>query len=1443
MYRICLRTRPLLRFHLPRNISSSRKPIINSTNTSIENSQTAPPPVPDHRHTLPLIPSQSLYRTSVVSLSAAAVVFASVAFLSSDSDHRGATNPLYAGAEHAARKAADSFDRIFHHAKRTGVAAAVLWQSLCSVLSSANHEVRSGFEIRVAALLADISAANSGRRAAIVGAGGGAVVDWLLESVAVAKDGGGTQAESARALAYLIADPNVSAAVLGRPHAVPSLLRFIFSCQPRRSKNKKQHSRRSAFDISDSLKGRSMLVAAIMDIVTSSCDNAEEVFFKPSLPGNAETRDIAAALQVIEEGGLHLDEPPEGEDDGGGTGRKGIGIKILEGTPVLGLSRTSSDASHEELKHQTPKTLIYQNKYETSLEQKKMSSSVVPGLWDDLHCEHVAVPFATWALANWATASPMNRSHIQELDRDGNAVMSALLAPERSVKWHASLVVRLLLEDRNTPLNESVSDWASSLLSTISQACKHEDVSLAQVAFSAFLLSVERSPGVQKIVMEKGLNPMRDIAKQMTRHKQVQEAMAKALELLCTGELHLSLEESQKWSGILLPWVFGTFSSDTIRSSAIKILSQILEDYGPTSVPLSQGWLAMMLSEVQISIKKSNDKRTSQPKSDKRTSQPKSDNVKTLINSANIASAAQVANQLSSAVVNLAAKQLGIASNSGDASPLADFLSLEPLAGPFKNLKKDNLPKLDATDSALATLKGIKALTEVCAEDSLRQDMIVDFGILCLLRRFLLSDDYEKLAAIEAYDASSRAHEGKERIANVDGEPTISDANDPASVRVPPTPHIRKHAARLLTILSLLPKVKKVITADETWCKWLDDCANGRIPGCSDLKMQSYARAALLNMFCNDQPNGRSESGSGGPSDGGVKNYRNLCPRYDDMIFLINSHLPHWKCPKETDQQEAFSKEISLVTSADTEDETESLNDRNCSISNDSNKSNPDANYPPLDIVFVHGLRGGPYKTWRIAEEKSSTSSHLVEKIDEEAGKLGTFWPGEWLSSDFPEARLFSLKYKTNLTQWSGASLPLQEVSSMLLEKLVAAGIGNRPVVFVTHSMGGLVVKQILHKAKEENFDNLVKNTIGIVFYSCPHFGSKLADMPWRMGFVLRPAPTIGELRSGSSRLIELNDYIRHLHKKGLLDVLSFCETKVTPIVEGYGGWAFRTEIVPIESAYPGFGELVVLESTDHINSCKPVSRLDPSYTETLKLSITATTNRGITTLTHSHSHSPKPKSTLKKRKRYRKLYPGEATGITEEMRFVAMRLHNATVSEQDQSHSDTWHPSIEGFLRYLVDTHLIFATLQRIVDESDNVSYAYMRKTGLERSEGLLKDLEWLEEEGNEIPNPSSPGLTYANYLEELAERSAPLFLSHFYNIYFSHIAAGQVIAKKVSEKLLDGKELELYRWEGDVAELLKGVRDKLNMLSEHWSRDEKNRCLKETTKAFRLPSLMIDA
>lgn len=232
------------------------------------------------------------------------------------------------------------------------------------------------------------------------------------------------------------------------------------------------------------------------------------------------------------------------------------------------------------------------------------------------------------------------------------------------------------------------------------------------------------------------------------------------------------------------------------------------------------------------------------------------------------------------------------------------------------------------------------------------------------------------------------------------------------------------------------------------------------------------------------------------------------------------------------------------------------------------------------------------------------------------------------------------------------------------------------------------------------------------------------------------------------------------------------------------------------------------------------------------------------------------PGSRQRERRRYRKQYPGEVKGITEEMRFVTMKLRTCgkrkskdisassdaeelgIEGNQDEgleNNGASWEPRMEGFLKYLVDSKLVFHTIENIVDESSDVSYVYFRKTGLERSDGLSKDLEWLRLQGNVIPQPSYPGTMYAQYLKELAEKSRPLFLSHFYNIYFSHIAGGQVIAKQVSERLSEGREFEFYRWEGDAEELLRGVREKLNAIGEHWSRDEKNKCLREATKTFR--------
>uniref|UniRef100_A0A0D9VUV5 Heme oxygenase (biliverdin-producing) n=1 Tax=Leersia perrieri TaxID=77586 RepID=A0A0D9VUV5_9ORYZ len=241
--------------------------------------------------------------------------------------------------------------------------------------------------------------------------------------------------------------------------------------------------------------------------------------------------------------------------------------------------------------------------------------------------------------------------------------------------------------------------------------------------------------------------------------------------------------------------------------------------------------------------------------------------------------------------------------------------------------------------------------------------------------------------------------------------------------------------------------------------------------------------------------------------------------------------------------------------------------------------------------------------------------------------------------------------------------------------------------------------------------------------------------------------------------------------------------------------------------------------------------------------------------------------------RRYPRQYPGEAVGVAEEMRFVAMRLRNpkrttlkgdtggdevgdgvggdASASESDEEEEEDeeegieeeedgeglegeWMPSMEGFVKYLVDSKLVFDTVERIIAESTDVAYVYFRKSGLERSARIAKDLEWFRMQGISIPEPSTAGSTYATYLTELAESNPPAFLSHYYNIYFAHTTGGMAIGNKISNKIFDGRELEFYKWDTDVELLLKDAREKLNELSKHWSRKDRNLCLKEAAKCF---------
>eukprot|EP00775_Hariotina_reticulata_P003427 gene3427-3699_t len=188
-------------------------------------------------------------------------------------------------------------------------------------------------------------------------------------------------------------------------------------------------------------------------------------------------------------------------------------------------------------------------------------------------------------------------------------------------------------------------------------------------------------------------------------------------------------------------------------------------------------------------------------------------------------------------------------------------------------------------------------------------------------------------------------------------------------------------------------------------------------------------------------------------------------------------------------------------------------------------------------------------------------------------------------------ARLLSVEYKAPMTGWEGESLSLPDSGRLMLDKLVAAGVGQRPVVFVAHSMGGLLLKEMLSLSLDEapnsSRGRLATATKAIAFYSTPHFGSSIAALGWKLRHLpgASPAPSIHHLSPGP-HLAALNARLAALHDAGKVRVLSFVEGLPTSLA-GLG-FMPKIVIVPFESAYPGFGEVHVLAGQDHVDVCKP---------------------------------------------------------------------------------------------------------------------------------------------------------------------------------------------------------------------------------------------------------------
>ncbi|KAI9824247.1 MAG: hypothetical protein M1832_002054 [Thelocarpon impressellum] len=140
------------------------------------------------------------------------------------------------------------------------------------------------------------------------------------------------------------------------------------------------------------------------------------------------------------------------------------------------------------------------------------------------------------------------------------------------------------------------------------------------------------------------------------------------------------------------------------------------------------------------------------------------------------------------------------------------------------------------------------------------------------------------------------------------------------------------------------------------------------------------------------------------------------------------------------------------------------------------------------DVVFVHGLRGDRLDTW---------------------AKNRIVWPRDLLPSKIPHVRIMTWGYDANVMTFFPGDGPSSQSSIFqhakgLLEDLQDERVEQdekaRPIIFVAHSLGGLVVKDALCMANNEHFRQhnrrgaaIGASTVGIIFAGTPHRGSNRA--------------------------------------------------------------------------------------------------------------------------------------------------------------------------------------------------------------------------------------------------------------------------------------------------------------------------------------------------------------
>jgi hypothetical protein len=144
-----------------------------------------------------------------------------------------------------------------------------------------------------------------------------------------------------------------------------------------------------------------------------------------------------------------------------------------------------------------------------------------------------------------------------------------------------------------------------------------------------------------------------------------------------------------------------------------------------------------------------------------------------------------------------------------------------------------------------------------------------------------------------------------------------------------------------------------------------------------------------------------------------------------------------------------------------------------------------------IDIVAIHGLNGHFRKTWTDPRTKFD-------------------WLRDAIPKAIPGARIMTYSYNSAV-QFSKCTSGVPEFADQFLEHLslkrASSDTASRPVVFICHSLGGILLKQAIVRAFEQKrYASALECSKAVVFMGTPHRGSPHATWGTILSRILKIA-------------------------------------------------------------------------------------------------------------------------------------------------------------------------------------------------------------------------------------------------------------------------------------------------------------------------------------------------